>query len=267
MATHTSATCALVVNVFPPFRTQQSPSRTAGCACRAASDPASGSVSDQQPIHSPARAWECSAPFAPGAGEINMVRAERNVRGDAQRDRRIDARHLLHQDRVIDVAISGASQIFRKNRAQHAQLTQPVKNVDRKMLRLIPLHHVRAGSRLPQNRESFSGADSVPACKPKSIRFRRSLPAVGSQRTVRARAGSFRPPCAHGDRHAPAEVEGTVGRRSIANTIEEILHVRVRNMTRSPGHFISVRPVDFLRVRSGPARPAKWSRGRPARLR
>src|SRR5271170_3667348 len=52
MATQTSAYCALVVNVFPPFNTQHDPSFTARERVPPASDPASGSVSDQQPIHS-----------------------------------------------------------------------------------------------------------------------------------------------------------------------------------------------------------------------
>src|SRR5271165_584435 len=54
MATQTWAYCALVVNVFPPLSTQQeAPSLTAVERVPAASEPASGSVSDQQPIHSP----------------------------------------------------------------------------------------------------------------------------------------------------------------------------------------------------------------------
>ena len=53
MATQTWAKCALVVNVLAPLITQPSPSCTAMVRVPAASDPASGSVSDQQPIHSP----------------------------------------------------------------------------------------------------------------------------------------------------------------------------------------------------------------------
>ncbi len=53
ITTHTSATCALVVKVLPPFITQESPSRTARVRVPPASDPASGSVNDQEPIHSP----------------------------------------------------------------------------------------------------------------------------------------------------------------------------------------------------------------------
>jgi len=53
IATQTLATCAFVVKVFPPFSTQESPSSTAFVRVPPASEPASGSVNDQQPIHSP----------------------------------------------------------------------------------------------------------------------------------------------------------------------------------------------------------------------
>src|SRR5260370_15641745 len=51
MATHTSAYCAFVVKVLPPLSVQPDPYLTAVDRGPAASDPASGSVSDHQPIH------------------------------------------------------------------------------------------------------------------------------------------------------------------------------------------------------------------------
>ena len=87
MATQTSATCALVVKVFPPFSTQQSPSRTACVRVPPASDPASGSVSDQQPIHSPRRELRNVAlASAPGCrpDKYGSCRAKRAPRRSAR---------------------------------------------------------------------------------------------------------------------------------------------------------------------------------------
>ena len=49
------------------------------------------------------------------AGEINMISAERIVRGHDESDGRIDARELFDDDGVIDVAESGAAELFREN--------------------------------------------------------------------------------------------------------------------------------------------------------
>ncbi len=90
-----------------------------------ASEPDSGSVSDQQPIHSPvASLGMYLRRLLVAAGEINVIGAERIVRGDDQADGRIDARELLDDDGVIDVAEPGAAQFLRENRAQEAELAR-----------------------------------------------------------------------------------------------------------------------------------------------
>ena len=84
-------------------------------ACPPASDPASGSVSDQQPIHSPVASFGiyfCLLLVI--ASEINVIRAERIVRGDDERNARIDARQFLDDDGVFDVAEAGAAEFFRE---------------------------------------------------------------------------------------------------------------------------------------------------------
>src|SRR5581483_1754481 len=48
-------------------------------------------------------------------GEINVVGAQRRVRGDDQSDRWINSRQLLDDQRVLDVAESRAAKLLRKN--------------------------------------------------------------------------------------------------------------------------------------------------------
>ena len=59
----------------------------------------------------------CVAALFLVAGEINMIGAERIVRGHYEADGRIDAREFFDDDGVIDVAESGAAEFFRKNGA------------------------------------------------------------------------------------------------------------------------------------------------------
>ena len=72
-----------------------------------------------------------------------MIRAKRDVRSRAQRDGRIDARQLFHQNRVIDVAVACSTEFFREYRAQHTHTAKLAEHFERELLRLIPLHHVR----------------------------------------------------------------------------------------------------------------------------
>src|ERR1700735_502013 len=65
------------------------------------------------------------------------------MRRDAQRDGRIDARDFFHDDRVIDVIVTEAPQSLGQNAPEPAQAPQVAENVDRKMLRFVPLHYVR----------------------------------------------------------------------------------------------------------------------------
>ena len=87
MATQTSAYCAFVVNVLPPFKTHCPLSSVAVERVPAASDPASGSVNDQQPIHSPVASFgRYLLLLLFVTGDENVIRAERIVRGDNQRN-------------------------------------------------------------------------------------------------------------------------------------------------------------------------------------
>ena len=114
-----------MVKVLAPLSTQQSPSRTALVRVPAASEPASGSVSDQQPIHSPEASLGMYFRFCSSLpGFINVVGAERSVRGDDDADRAIHARKLFDDDGVLDVAEPRAAQFFGKDGAHVAELAE-----------------------------------------------------------------------------------------------------------------------------------------------
>ena len=82
----------------------------------AASDPASGSVSDQHPIHSPVASFGMYlAPLLIVTGCENVIRAERVMSRDDQTYGWIDAREFFNDDGVIDVAEARASEFFRED--------------------------------------------------------------------------------------------------------------------------------------------------------
>src|SRR5262249_43162483 len=100
----------------------------------------------QRPASDPLAAgelWNVALVLLAVARDKNMTRAKRNMRGGAQGDRRIDTGNLFHDDRVVDITVSGAAERFGKYGAEHAQAAKFAKNIEREMLRLIPLHHVR----------------------------------------------------------------------------------------------------------------------------
>ena len=77
------------------------------------------------------------------ARNINMIRTQRNVRGHAQRDGGIDTREFFHGDHIVDVVVAGPAKVLRENCSEHTHRAKFAKNLDRKVLRLVPLHDVR----------------------------------------------------------------------------------------------------------------------------
>jgi hypothetical protein len=115
-------------------------------------------------------------------GEVNMIGAQRDMRRNAQRDRRIDPRDLFHQDRIVDVVVPRAAQILREHRAQHAQAPQGAKHRDRELLRLVPLHDVRPDLGLGELADCFSKLMLL--CGESEVHYEKSS-FLGSQRMVR----------------------------------------------------------------------------------
>ena len=89
--------------------TQPSPSRTAVVRIAAASLPALASVSPHAPSFSPRASGEIPLLLLLGAEHGDVRGAQPVVRGDRQRDRRIDARELLDADAVVDGRHAGAA--------------------------------------------------------------------------------------------------------------------------------------------------------------
>ena len=77
------------------------------------------------------------------AGEKNMIRAERSVRGHDDAHRSVDAREFLDRRDVLDIAHARAAILRRKDRAQQSELAQFLDRGQRKIARLVPLHDVR----------------------------------------------------------------------------------------------------------------------------
>ncbi len=70
-------------------------------------------------------------------------RAEAVVRRHRQRDRRIDARELFDADAVVDGRHPGAAVLLGELDAHQAERGELRQQIHRKLLRLVPLHHVR----------------------------------------------------------------------------------------------------------------------------
>ena len=145
IATSTSPTRPCVVNVFDPFSTQHAPARAAVVRMPAASLPEVDSVSPHAPIFSPrASGTRNLLLLRLGAEQEDVRRAQAVVRRDRQRDARIDARELLDADAVVDRRHAGAAVGLGKLDAQEPERGELRDELDRKVLRLVPLHHVRA---------------------------------------------------------------------------------------------------------------------------
>ncbi len=99
-----------------------------------------------------------------GAHLVDVVGAERSVRGDDDAHRAIHARELLDDDGVLDVAQAGAAQFLREDGAHVAELAELADDFEREDLRLVPLHDVRARFRLRRIPGRPCAGESVPAC-------------------------------------------------------------------------------------------------------
>ena len=137
-----------MVKVFAPLIIQPPASRRAVVRVPPASEPASGSVSDQQPSFSPrASGTTYFMPLRFGAEFVDVVGAKRIVRGHDQPHRAIDARQLLDGDDVLDVAQAGAAVLLREDDAQQAQLGELGNQFRRETRGFVPLHDVRSDFR------------------------------------------------------------------------------------------------------------------------
>ena len=90
-----------------------------------------------------------------GAKFVDVVGAERIVRGHDEPDGAIDARQLLDGDGVFDIAEAGAAVSFREDDAQQAEIGQLGNDFGGKLRGLVPFHNVRSEFRL---REIAHGA-------------------------------------------------------------------------------------------------------------
>ena len=134
-----------MVKVLLPLSTQHEPSFTALVRVPAASEP--GFRFGQRPAADPFAGGELRnvlAPLLVAAGDINVIGAERIVRGDDQADGGIDARQFFDDDGVLDVAEARAAQFLGEDGAQEAQLAGFFDDVERKDLLFVPLEDVRA---------------------------------------------------------------------------------------------------------------------------
>ena len=73
---------------------------------------------------------------------VNVVGAERGVRGDDDAHRAIDARELFNDDGVLDVAQAGAAEFFGEYGAHVAEPAQFADHVEGERLRFVPFHDV-----------------------------------------------------------------------------------------------------------------------------
>src|SRR5262245_23030671 len=74
---------------------------------------------------------------------INVIRAERIVRGERQADRPVDARDLFDYRGVFHIPHPRAAVLFGKEHAHQPKLAHLCENLARQSLGLVPLHHVR----------------------------------------------------------------------------------------------------------------------------
>ena len=92
---------AFVMNILEPLTTQLPSRARRGCASRPRRSRRSGSVSPKAASFAPdASSGQPLALLLLRAVEEDRHRPERGVRGDRDRDRRVDARQLLDRDRV-----------------------------------------------------------------------------------------------------------------------------------------------------------------------
>ena len=101
-------------------------------------------------------------PLLVAAHLVNVVRAERSVRGHDDAHRAIHARELFNDDGVLDVAQPGAAQFLGKNGAHVAELAQFADHFERERLRLVPFHDVRQDFAFGELPNGFAKLESAP---------------------------------------------------------------------------------------------------------
>ena len=187
-------------------------------------------------------------PLLVAAHFVDVVGAERRVRGHDDAHRAIHAREFLDDDGVLDVAEPAAAQFFGEDRAHVAELAEFADDFEREGLRLVPLHDVRRDlgfGELPNGLAQLNlfrrvlEIHGVPAL---DDLFLHGVPADGALLPV-----AFHRHAA-GDGDAEADLERAVGLLVAADGIEEVLHVRLGIAARDAGHFVAVVAVDLLRV-------------------
>ncbi len=90
-----------------------------------ASEPASGSVSDQHPSHSPPASFGTYLfRLFLGARQKDMVGAQRIVGRHDQRHAGVDACQLFDDNRIVDIAQAGAAQFLGKDHPQKSQVAR-----------------------------------------------------------------------------------------------------------------------------------------------
>ncbi len=126
---------ALVMNCLVPLMTHSPPSSRARVCVLPASDPASGSVSPKAPEHlAAAQPRHVALLLLLGAEQVDRLGAERGVRAERDRDRRIDARELLDHHRVVLSAASRAAVLLRERDPHQVELGELANDLVRECL-------------------------------------------------------------------------------------------------------------------------------------
>ena len=116
---------ALVMNCFAPSITHSPPSSRARVRVLPASDPASGSVSPNAASRSPeVRRGSHSCFCSSRPEQVDRLRAERGVRAERDRDRRVDARELLDRDGVGERVRARAAVVLGERDPHPAELAE-----------------------------------------------------------------------------------------------------------------------------------------------
>ena len=237
----------------------------------AASEPASGSVSDQQPDpFARCQLRNVAAALLVAAHLKYMIAAQRSVRGHDDAHRAIHARQFLDDDAVLDVAQPRAAQILGEDGAHVAQLAQLADHFHGEDLVFVPFHDVRRDFRFGEFAHGFAQLDLFGGVF--------EIHGVGAGRARRSplwRRPSVRCAAATiafhrhaaGDGDAEAQLERAVRLLSRADGIQEILHVRVGRGARGSQHFRAIRAVHLLRQIADLLALGNGAVGRPARLR
>ena len=116
---------AFVMKIFEPSTTQLAVVEPAVVRVAPASEPAPGSVSPNAASFRPeARSGSQRALLLLVAEEEDRHRPERGVRGDGDRDGRVDPRQLLDRDRVREGVAAGAAVLLGNRDPHQAELGQ-----------------------------------------------------------------------------------------------------------------------------------------------